>query len=154
MSKKSAGLLLYRTKNGYLEVFLGHPGGPFYTKKDLGVWSIPKGEFTNEKPLVAAKREFREETGMRVSGKFTELWPVRTTSGKTVYAWAIEADVDADKIKSNTFPLEFPPHSGRVSNYPELDRAGWFSLDEAKQKIIRYQLPLLDRLVEKLAGAD
>src|SRR5688572_20221254 len=146
MAKKSAGLLLYRTTNGFLEVFLAHPGGPFYTKKDLGVWSIPKGEFTNEKPLAAAKREFREETGLRVSGKFIELFPVRMTSGKIVYAWAVEADVDPDAIKSNTFPLEFPPGSGRVREYPEIDHAGWFGIDEAKRKILRYQLPLLTQL--------
>src|SRR5687768_3955441 len=114
MAKRSAGLLVYRLKNGFPEVFLGHPGGPFYTKKDLGVWSIPKGEFEIEKPLTAAKREFHEETGFKVKGKSIDLGWVKQKSGKLVYAWGVEYDFDAAKIKSNTFPLEFPPRSGNL----------------------------------------
>lgn len=148
MAKQSAGLLLYRKMNGDLEVFLAHPGGPFYTKKDLGVWSIPKGEFTTEKPLAAAKREFKEETGFTASGKFIELFPVKTSSGKMVYAWAVEADFDPAKLKSNTFPLEF---AGRVREYPEVDRADWFTIDAAREKIIAYQLPLLSQLIKRVS---
>jgi predicted NUDIX family NTP pyrophosphohydrolase len=132
--------------NGYLEVFLGHPGGPFYAKKDLGVWSIPKGEFEIEKPLSAAKREFYEETGFKLKGKFIELGWVKQKSGKLVYAWAIESDLDPAKVKSNTFPLEFPPRSGNVREYPEIDRAEWFAIDDAKQKTLTYQLPFIARL--------
>jgi predicted NUDIX family NTP pyrophosphohydrolase len=145
----SAGLLLYRTTNGPLEVFLAHPGGPFYAKKDLGVWSIPKGEFTAEKPLAAAKREFKEETGYTIKGKFVELTPVKMKSGKRVFAFAIEADIDADVIKSNTFSLEFPPGSGNKKEYPEIDRARWFTISEAKEKMLTYQLPFLAELLKK-----
>lgn len=151
MPRKSAGLLVYQIKNGFVEVFLGHPGGPFFSKKDLGVWSIPKGEFASEKPLDAAKREFAEETGFKIKGKFTELRPVKQKSGKMVFAWAVEADLDATRIKSNTFLLEFPRGSGRGMEYPEIDRAGWFTLDDARQKILTYQLPLLADL-ERILG--
>lgn len=146
MTKKSAGLLAYRSVNGVDEVFLGHPGGPFYTKKDLGVWSIPKGEFDAEKPLTAAKREFFEETGFKIRGKFTDLGWVKQKSGKIVYAWGCEADFDESRVKSNMFTLEFPPRSGNVREYPEIDRGGWFTLDIAKQKILAYQLPFISRL--------
>jgi len=151
MAKKSAGLLAYRLKNGRLEVFLGHPGGPFYVKKDLGVWSIPKGEFENEKPLAAAKREFSEETGFRVSGKFIELTPVKQKSGKVVFAWAIEKDLDPAKLKSNMFTLTFRGSTGPGKEYPEIDRAAWFPLDVAKEKILSYQLPFLFELEQKIA---
>lgn len=127
-------------------MLLGHPGGPFYKRKDLGVWSIPKGEFENEKPLTGAKREFFEETGLRIKGKFAELRPVKLTSGKIVYAWAVEADPDISKFTSNTFKLEFPPRSGNIKEYPELDRVEWFSIEIATQKILRYQQPLLSQL--------
>jgi predicted NUDIX family NTP pyrophosphohydrolase len=146
MPKKSAGLLVYRLKNGFPEVFLGHPGGPFFRKKDLGSWTIPKGEFETEKPLAAAKREFFEETGFKINGKFVDLGPVKQKSGKMVYVWAAEADLDAAKIKSNMFEIEFPPGSGNVREYPEIDRAEWFTIDIAKQKILTYQLPLIARL--------
>lgn len=133
----SAGLLLYRHGAGGLEVFLVHPGGPFWAKKDLGAWSIPKGEFTpDEDPLAAARREFTEETGFAIDGEFRPLTPIKQKSGKIVHAFAIEGDVDAAHVKSNTFTFQ-----GRT--YPEIDRAGWFSLEEAQQKILPSQLPLL-----------
>src|SRR5262245_64720215 len=126
MAKTSAGLLMYRFRNGATEVFLVHPGGPFWAKKDLGCWSIPKGEFiAGEDPLAAAAREFQEETGCPAPGPFTPLSPVKQGSGKIVYAWACEGDCDADRIKSNTFSAEWPPHSGRQQEFPEVDRAAW-----------------------------
>lgn len=153
MAAKSAGLLAYRIIDGTVEVFLGHPGGPFFSKKDLGVWSIPKGEFDLEKPLAAAKREFLEETGFRIKGKFIELRPVKQKSGKMVFAWAVETDLDPAKLKSNTFILEFPRGSGRGKEYPELDRANWFTLATARLKILPYQLPFLANL-EQILGAE
>jgi predicted NUDIX family NTP pyrophosphohydrolase len=153
MPKKSAGLLVYRLNNGSVEVFLGHPGGPFFSKKDLGVWSIPKGEFELEKPLAAAKREFFEETGFKVRGKYVELFPVKQKSGKMVFAFAVEADLDPAKLKSNSFFLEFPPNSGRAHEYPELDRADWFPIETARLKILPYQLPFLNQL-ERLLGTQ
>ena len=149
MPKKSAGILAYRIKDGLLEVFLGHPGGPFFAKKDLGVWSIPKGEFEAEKPLEAAKREFYEETGFKISGKFIELSPVKQKSGKIVFAWAVEKDLDPSKLKSNMFTLNFRGSSGPGKEYPEIDRAGWFAMDVAKEKILTYQLPFLFELENK-----
>ena len=150
MPSKSAGLLLYRTTDRILEVFLGHPGGPYYAKKDLGVWSIPKGGFETEEPLKAANREFEEETGYMIDGNFIELNAVKSRGGKLVYAWAVEADVDAHRITSNTFTLEFPPRSGKTQEYPEIDRAEWFAINIARQKILAYQLPLIDELTELL----
>ena len=147
MAKKSAGILPFRIRDGLLEVFLGHPGGPFFAKKDLGVWSIPKGEFENEKPLDAAKREFFEETGLKIgSGKFLPLAPVKQKSGKTVFAWAVEKDLDPSKLKSNMFVLTFRGSSGAGKEYPEIDRAEWFPIEVAKQKILSYQVPLLLQL--------
>lgn len=154
MAKKSAGLLAYRIRNGLLEVFLGHPGGPFFAKRDLGVWSIPKGEFETEKPLQAAKREFYEETGFKVNGKFLELIPVKQKSGKKVFAWAVEKDLDPSKLKSNMFTLTFRGSGGPGKEYPEIDRAEWFVMDEAKEKILGYQLPLLFDLEKKLGLAQ
>ena len=151
MPKKSAGLLAYRIRDGLLEVFLGHPGGPFYVKKDLGVWSIPKGEFETEKPLAAAKREFFEETGFKITGKFIELTPVRQKSGKIVFAWAIEKDLDPSKLKSNVFTLTFRGSSGPGKEYPEIDRADWFTSDVAMEKILSYQVPLIWEL-ERILG--
>ena len=143
MRRQSAGLLLYRTKNGFLEVFLVHPGGPFWVSRDAGAWSIPKGEFTTEEPLDAAKRELREETGFSVSGDFLSLTPIKQKGGKWVHAWAIETDVDPAKLKSNTFNLK-----GR--EYPEVDRAEWFTVDIAKEKINPAQAGLISELAVKL----
>ena len=143
----SAGLLLYRRSPGGLEVFLVHPGGPFWAKKDLGVWSIPKGELEpDEDPLAAARREFEEETGFQISGEFRPLAPLKQPSGKTVYAWAVEGDWDPSGLKSNTFSLEWPPHSGLQREFPEVDRAAWFPLDEAKRKILPGQVGFIESL--------
>ena len=152
-SKKSAGLLVYRLRNGNLEVLLVHPGGPFWAKKDEGAWSIPKGEMTeDEDPLKAAKREFFEETGFQIDGNFIALTPVKQAGGKWVYAWAVEGDCDAESIKSNTFSMEWPPRSGKRKEFPEVDRAAWFTLDQAKQKILKGQLSLLEELCRKQTG--
>jgi predicted NUDIX family NTP pyrophosphohydrolase len=147
VSKQSAGLLLYRGRPAGLEVFLVHPGGPFYAKKDDGVWSIPKGEYLDsEEPLAAAQREFEEETGASVSGRFVALAPIIQASGKRVTAWAVEGDIDAGSMRSNTFSMEWPPRSGQRQEFPEVDRGGWFTLDEARVKILPAQRPLLDEL--------
>jgi len=146
-SPQSAGLLLFRRRSGQVEVFLVHPGGPYWVRKDLGAWSIPKGEFApGENALDAARREFREETGADVAGSFLPLEPVRQAGGKVVHAWAMEGDCDAASIQSNTFTLEWPPRSGRISEFPEVDRAAWFDLREAGQRILPSQTPLLDQL--------
>jgi predicted NUDIX family NTP pyrophosphohydrolase len=147
----SAGLLLYRSGKGAVEVFLVHPGGPFWRKKDAGAWSIPKGIIdANEDPMSAAKREFDEETGLKVSGDFTPLSSVKLRSGKVLLAWAVEGDCDPSEIKSNTFPMEWPPHSGRQQEFPEADRAAWFTIGEAKKKINQGQVPLLEELMRIL----
>lgn len=152
--KKSAGILAYRYKS-LLEVFLIHPGGPYFKNKDAGVWSIPKGEFTEEEsPLLAAKREFMEETGYNLEGGFIELQPVKQKAGKTVYAWAIKHDLDEQKISSNTFSIEWPPKSGRMQEFPEIDKAGWFTVEEAKVKINPAQYGLINELAEKLLTPD
>lgn len=146
--KLSAGLLLYCFQNKELQVFLVHPGGPFYKKKDAGAWSIPKGLVDNNEVLLeTAKREFEEETGFPVSGKFIELTPIKQKSGKLVYVWALEKNVDAEKIKSNLFELEWPPKSGKKQKFPEVDKAAWFSIKEAKEKINPAQASLIDELV-------
>lgn len=134
-----------------MEVFLCHPGGPFYKNKDTAVWSIPKGEFdSDEEPLNAAKREFEEETGQPIAGDFEELKPVKYKNGKIVYAWAVQGEVDEHSIKSNLFPLEWPPKSGKYINVPEVDRAEWFTVEIAKQKIIPALTPLINDLVENV----
>jgi len=151
--KKSAGLLLYRRVQGTIEVFLGHPGGPYEARRDDGVWSIPKGEIGEEEPpLEAARREFQEETGFTLDGRYVPLEPIRQSSGKIVHAWMVEGDVDATAMKSNTFPLEWPPGSGVRQHFPELDRAGWFPLEAARRKILKGQLPLLDQLEQRVKG--
>ena len=151
MAKKSAGLLIYRQKGNMVEVLLVHPGGPFWAKKDNGAWSIPKGELNNdEDPLAAARREMGEETGIQVSGNFIELTPVKQKSGKWVYAWALEQQLDIDNIKSNTFEMEWPPRSGRKKSFPEIDKAGWFSMADARKKIIEGQVLLINQLEEIL----
>ena len=147
MTRTSAGILLYRWREGELEVFLVHPGGPFWARKDAGAWSIPKGEFApDEDPLAAARREFAEETGLAVDGEFRALRPIRQAGGKVVHAFAIEGEVDPGAIRSNSFTIEWPPRSGRLRAFPEVDRAGWFALAEAHQKILKSQLGLLEQL--------
>lgn len=151
--KQSAGLLLYRLTQGHTEVLLVHPGGPFWAKKDTGAWSIPKGEFTDgEDALTAAKREFLEETSIPAQGRFIPLRPIRQKSGKQVHAWALEQDLDSAAIQSNTFEMEWPPKSGRRQTYPEVDKAAWFTLAQARQKILPAQMPLLDELDALLGG--
>jgi predicted NUDIX family NTP pyrophosphohydrolase len=151
MPKKSAGLLMYRRRRGVLEVFLVHPGGPFWQKKDAGSWSIPKGEYMpGEDPLEVAKREFHEETSFKASGQFIPLTPQKQPSGKIITAWTFEGDCDASAIKSNTFLMEWPPRSGRQLEFPEVDRAGWFSISVAKEKIIKGQSGFLDELAQIL----
>ncbi len=152
MIKKSAGILLYKYVDKCLNIFLVHPGGPFWKNKDLGAWSIPKGEFTNEENgLDAALREFKEETGTPISGKFTELSLVKLKSGKLVYAWAVEGDIDASIIKCETFvDIPWPPGSGKIQSIPEVDKGEWFSTDDAKQKINASQAALIDELILKL----
>ena len=153
MPKRSAGLLLYRRRTG-LEVFLVHPGGPFWAKKDLGAWSIPKGEYAdNEEPLAAAQREFAEETGQAVCGVFLELGTVRQPSGKLVTAWAVEGEFDPASLVSNTCTIEWPPRSGKSLEIPEVDRAAWFPLAEAREKLIAGQRPFLDALHNLLASS-
>ena len=148
--KQSAGILLYREREGSYEVFLVHPGGPFWAKKDLGAWSIPKGEFSSdEQPLAAALREFEEEVGFRPEGPFTELPSVRQAAGKTVLCWLAEGDLDPEKLRSNTFTMEWPPRSGRVQEFPEVDRAAWFGLEEAKVKINTAQSAFLASLADE-----
>ncbi len=152
MPKTSAGLLLYRLIKGSPEVFLVHPGGPFFMKKDLGAWSIPKGELAEqEDPLVAAKREFFEETGIAIEGAFITLTPIRQKSGKIVLAFAVESDIDGGKIKSNSFEIEWPPRSGKMKSFPEVDRGEWFNIPTAKEKIIPAQAVLIDELQNKIS---
>lgn len=152
MAKESAGLLLYRRRGEAIEVFLVHPGGPFWARKDEGAWTIPKGEpGPDEAPLACALRELAEETGIAVEGPFLPLEPCRQKAGKLVRAWAVEADCDPAAVRSNTFLLEWPPRSGRKLEVPEVDRAEWFGLEEARRKIKPAQTAFLDQL-EKLAG--
>lgn len=146
---------MYRWRNRDLEVFLVHPGGPFWAKKDLGAWSIPKGEYAErERPLEAARREFREETGFPAEGEFLELGTVKQTSGKLVSAWAFEGDCDPGKLTSNLCQVEWPPRSGRFIDIPEVDRGGWFSLAEAGNRLQDAQKPFLDRLARSLQIVD
>jgi predicted NUDIX family NTP pyrophosphohydrolase len=150
--KESAGLLLFRRGADGPEIFLVHPGGPFWARKDEHAWSIPKGELDGgEDPLTAARREFAEETGLSVDGDFSALPPCRQSGGKIVHAFAVEADADPAAVKSNLFELEWPPRSGRTQEFPEIDRAAWFPLAAARQKIHKGQLPLLDELERRLA---
>jgi len=148
--RKSAGILVYRQKSGFNEVFLVHPGGPFWRNKDKGAWSIPKGEFIEEEPLAAAKREFEEETGKDITGNFIELQPIKQKAGKVVYAWAVEGDIDEATIVSNTFNVEWPYKSGKWERFPEVDKAGWFNFEEAKEKINEAQVGFIVDLADKL----
>ena len=152
MSKQSAGILLYRKINCQLQIFLVHPGGPFFKNKDIGSWTIPKGEFLDdEDPLAAAEREFKEETGKAIDGHFISLKPATLKSGKIVHAWAVEGDIDHKTIFSNLFEMEWPPKSGKMQSFPEIDRAGWFDVDEAKAKINAGQLGLIEDFLSKQA---
>jgi predicted NUDIX family NTP pyrophosphohydrolase len=154
-SKQSAGVLLYRRTNNTIEVFLVHPGGPFWKNRDDGVWTIPKGEFSNEEPaLDAAVREFREETGHALKGPFKPLSPIRQKGGKRVYAWATPGDLDPETIVSNTFELEWPRRSGNQQTFPEVDKGGWFSLADARHIINPAQIALLEELEETVTGKD
>jgi predicted NUDIX family NTP pyrophosphohydrolase len=152
MPKRSAGLLLFR-RSGELEILLVHPGGPFWARKDDGAWSLPKGEYSEEEDaLLAAKREFLEETGFRVEGDFLPLRELKQPGGKVVTAWAVEGNIDATLIKSNTFSLEWPPKSGRKQEFPEVDRATWFPAAVARIKLLKGQAEFVDRLLEELAS--
>ena len=155
MAKRSAGLLMFRGQGSDLQVFLVHPGGPFWQKKDLGAWMLPKGEYGDrEDPWTAAKREFEEETGTRPAGEFIPLGEVQQTGGKTVVAWAFEGDLDPAKLKSNSFRMEWPPKSGQTREFPEVDRGEWFPLPAARQKILPSQLPFLDRLQKMISATS
>lgn len=151
MTVHSGGILLFRRPAGRLQVMLVHPGGPYWENKDAGVWSIPKGLFEeNEAPLEAARREFAEETGFDAEGEFISLGELVQPSRKVVHAWALEGDLDTAKIMSNTFSLEWPPKSGRIEHYPEIDRGQWFDIDEARKKITRGQLGFIERLLDQV----
>lgn len=158
MAKQSAGLLPFREHEGRLEVFLVHPGGPFWARKDDGAWSLAKGEYEpGEDPEAVARREFEEETGFLPRGPFVSIGTVTQKGGKRVVAWAFRGDFDPARLRSNTFSMEWPPKSGRSREFPEADRAGWFSLPEARRKILPGQAPFLDALtpaLEKLARGE
>jgi predicted NUDIX family NTP pyrophosphohydrolase len=146
----SAGLLMFRRRHTGLEVLLVHPGGPFWRKKDLGAWSIAKGEYTEgETALEAAKREFEEETGIKPAGEFIPLDEIRQPSGKIITAWAFEGDCSPKEIRSNLFTMEWPPKSGKTQEFPEVDRAAWFSLEDARTRILKGQAGFLDRLIAR-----
>jgi predicted NUDIX family NTP pyrophosphohydrolase len=152
MATRSAGILLHRRGSAGPEVLLVHPGGPYWAKRDAGAWSIPKGEYNDgEDPLACARREFAEELGSAPpdGAEPVELGEVRQKGGKVVLAWALEGDLDAATIRSNTFAMEWPPRSGAMREFAEVDRAEWFSIDAARDKILPAQAPLLDRLVER-----
>jgi predicted NUDIX family NTP pyrophosphohydrolase len=152
-SRRSAGILLYRSANGGIEVLLAHPGGPVWAKRDAGAWSVPKGEIEEgEDAWAVARREFEEETGHPVpDGAAIELGEITQKGGKVVVAWALEGDLDPATAHSNTFPFQWPPKSGRYITIPEIDRVEWFSPDEARLRIKDTQIPLIDRLLEALA---
>ena len=155
MPASSAGILLYRRRGDRLEVLLVHPGGPFWARRDQGAWSVPKGEYAaGEDPLDAARREFAEELGVEPpDGPAEDLDEVRQKGGKRVHAWALEGDLDAAAIESNTFELEWPPRSGRMIDVPEVDRAEWFALERAREKINPAQAELLDRLARAVGAS-
>ena len=152
MARRSAGILLHRVARGAPEVLLVHPGGPFWARRDAGAWSIPKGEYDDgEDPLACALREFEEEIGVALPpGELVELGSVKQKGGKVVSAWAAEGDLDADSVRSNTFTMEWPPRSGRTVEFPEIDRAGWFGVEDAREKLVAAQAEFLDRLLERL----
>ena len=155
MPKRSAGVLLYRQGATGIEVFLVHPGGPYWAKKDAGAWSVPKGESEpGEDGLAAARRELAEETGLAPDGNFLGLGSFRQSSAKTVEVWAVEGDADPARLKANSFTMEWPPRSGQIKAFPEVDRAGWFTLAEAARKIVKGQAPILTALSGLTAGAQ
>ena len=151
MGKTSAGILVYRFRNQQTEIFLAHPGGPYWTGKDLNAWTIPKGEFeTNEPALDAANREFKEEIGIEISGNFHALTPIVQKSGKTLFVWAVEKDSLEGEFKSNLYKIEWPPKSGIQNEFPEIDQTGWFSISCAREKIHAGQLGFIDSLVDHI----
>jgi predicted NUDIX family NTP pyrophosphohydrolase len=151
MAKRSAGLVMYRWRDACIEVLLVHPGGPFWKHRDQGAWSIPKGEVNPEEPLLeAAAREFREETSVEPHGPYVSLGAVRLSGGKRVHAWAFEGDCDPQAIRSNSFELEWPPHSGRLTAFPEVDRAAFYTLAAARRALHPAQVQLLDRLLDRM----
>jgi len=151
MSARSAGILLYQHRGGELQVLLAHPGGPYWQRRDAGAWTIPKGEFgDDEEPETAARREFREELGVDAIGALQPLGEITQKAGKRVVAFALEGDFDCSTLRSNTFEIEWPPHSGRRKSFPEIDRVEWMDLAAARAKILPAQVPLLDRLVALL----
>jgi predicted NUDIX family NTP pyrophosphohydrolase len=155
VAEQSAGILVYRLTDRGIEVLLVHPGGPFWSRKDAGAWSIPKGLLApGEDPLEAAGREFAEETGFSVEGDFLPLGTVKQPSGKIVHAWAVAADIDVERVRSNTFQLEWPPGSSQKQEFPEVDRAGWFPLSAAREKIVMGQREFLERLSAALGDAS
>jgi predicted NUDIX family NTP pyrophosphohydrolase len=151
-TKRSAGIVLYRRSGSDPEVLLVHPGGPYWARKDAGAWSFPKGEHDDgEDPLACALREFEEETGRALPpSELIDLGSVRQKGGKVVRAWAAEGDLDPDEVRSNTFTMQWPPRSGQTAEFPEIDRAGWFGVDAAREKLVTAQTELLDRLLERL----
>ena len=151
MAKQAAGILLFRRTPSGLQVLLAHPGGPLWARKDYGAWTLPKGQFTeDEAPLDAARREFEEEMGSAPAGLFQPLGTLKQPSGKVIHAWAAESDFDTASVKSNLFSMEWPPRSGKMAEFPEVDRAAWFSIEEARHKILKGQQPFLDRLLALL----
>ena len=154
MAKLGAGLLLFRRIDRHLELFLVHPGGPFWARKDDGAWSLPKGEYGQEEDaLLAARREFHEETGISVDGEFLPLGEIKQSGGKLVTAWAIEGEIDSNAVKSKLFSMEWPPRSGHVKYFPEADRGGWFAAGDAITKIVKGQRPMLDRFLERMRSS-
>jgi predicted NUDIX family NTP pyrophosphohydrolase len=153
VGKLSAGILMFRKRESTLQLFLVHPGGPFWRNKDAGAWSIPKGEYEEgEKPLDAAKREFLEETGIEADGEFLPLGEIKQPSGKVITAWALEGDCEPSAVRSNMFSMEWPPKSGRQQEFPEVDRADWFTANEAKERIVKGQTGLIDRVVALISS--
>jgi predicted NUDIX family NTP pyrophosphohydrolase len=149
-ARLSAGILMYRKNKDHIEVLLVHPGGPYWAKKDMGAWSVPKGEFEEGDPLTHARREFEEETGRKISGDFKALTPLKQKSGKLIHAWMIEGDFDPGELQSNLFKMEWPPRSGKFREFPEVDRAEWFSIQAAVEKIVPGQAGFIEELARKI----
>ena len=153
--KRSAGILMYRREGEEILLLLVHPGGPFWAKKDFGSWSIPKGEYAeSEDAFAAAKREFAEETGYKPEGKFQPLGEITQSGGKRVAAWAVSGDFDPQTLTSNRFEMEWPPRSGQIRSFPEVDRAAWFTAAEARERLLRAQTTFIDRLLDRISEED